>query len=434
MMAHGGDGSFVSARGTRLFRHGSPYFVSGANYWQAMNLGMADGGPSSDRPRVLRDLADLAARGVNMVRIMAASEGSQFGPAPDRISPVLMEAPGKYNEDVFAGLDWFLAQLPRHNMTAVVSLANYWTWSGGAAQFVSWATNSPIPYPEQWDPLKQTRVGGDYNAFLNYTNRFYSDTAIYATVQRWYQDHIRTVLTRRNTATGVEYCNDPSIMAWELMNEPQILSAAEGGEEQLAQWINNSAQLIRTLAPRHLVTTGAESKNGQRWFDIMHKSPHITLASCHFWPLNWGYYNPTDPTTTSVDHAIAMMHAFIDHNADWARAIAKPTVLFEHGMMRDNWGEFAGLAGYSPRAPVTHRNRFYSAVTARITALAAEGAFAGSAFWAYSGVARPPPVPTADPSWTGDPPHEPPGWNSVYDADEETLAILHRYARAIGSC
>ncbi|KAJ1727051.1 hypothetical protein LPJ61_004791 [Coemansia biformis] len=432
MAARASDAQFVSARGTRLFRNDSPYCVSGANYWQAMNLGMA-GGPSGDRARVLQDLADLAARGVNMVRILAASEGSQYGPQPDRMSPVLMVAPGQYDESVFVGLDWFLAQLPKHNMTATVTLANYWTWSGGIAQFVSWATDTQIPYPEQWDHIKQIRVGGDYQTFLDYANRFYADSSIYSTTQQWYRDHIQAVVLRLNTVTGVHYYDDPSIMAWELMNEPQIIDTGHNGEQQLFRWIDESAEYIRSLAPRHLVTTGAESKNGRRWFEAMHRSPHITLASCHFWPLNWGYYNSTDPTDASVDFAIRKMHGFVDDNAEWARDVDKPTVLFEYGMMRDNWGEFAGLAGYSPSATVTHRNKFYAAVAGRVAALAADGAFAGSAFWAYSGTARPPAKPTTELAWTGDPPHEPPGWNSVYDADESTLTIIHRFGKAIGT-
>ncbi|KAJ2832002.1 hypothetical protein FBU31_002163, partial [Coemansia sp. 'formosensis'] len=154
---------FVSAHGTKLFRNGHPHYVSGANYWQAMNLGMATG-PSSARARVLDDLATLSSHGVNTVRILAASEGSQYGREPDRMYPALMTAPGVYDMDVFEGLDWFMAQLPRFNMTAVVSLSNYWTWSGGAAQFVSWATDTRIPYPKQWDHLRQVLEGGEYQA------------------------------------------------------------------------------------------------------------------------------------------------------------------------------------------------------------------------------------------------------------------------------
>ncbi|KAI8319813.1 glycoside hydrolase [Martensiomyces pterosporus] len=423
---------FVTAKGTRLFRNSRPYAVSGANYWQAMNLGMASG-PSSDRPRVLRDLANLSAHGVNMVRIMAATEGSQFGIQADRMYPVLMTAPGEYNEGVFEGLDWFLAQLPTFNMTAIVTLTNYWTWSGGAAQYVSWATNTEIPYPSQWDPVEQVFKGGSYSAYLNYTNRFYSDDSVYETTQGWYRDHIEAVAGRRNTCTGVAYRDDPSILAWEVMNEPQILDQVDNGEDKLFRWIDDTAQFIHRLAPHHLVTTGAESKNGQKWFELMHMSSSITLASCHFWPLNWGLYNSTDPTDASVDFAIAKAREFVDSNALWAQSLDKPVGLFEFGMMRDNWGKFAGLAGYSPEATVTHRNKFYKAVTDAIAEHVRNGAFAGSSFWAYSGVARPPAKPTTEITWTGDPPHEPPGWNSVYDKDEGTLAIIKSFSRRIGA-
>ncbi|KAJ1663401.1 hypothetical protein IW140_001863 [Coemansia sp. RSA 1813] len=419
---------FVTANGSRLTRNGDPYQVSGANYWQAMNLGMASG-PSSDRARVHRDLATLSSYGVNMVRIMASSEGSQYGVAPDRMYPVLMESPGAYDEAVFAGLDWTLAQLPKYNMTATVTLANYWTWSGGIPQYVSWATDTEIPYPSQWDPLNQVFDGGDYDTFLAYANRFYADESIYKAVQAWYRDHVRAVVERVNSVTGVRYKDDPAIMAWELMNEPQIIDTPGTGEQLLFRWIDESAGFIRSIDPRHLVTTGAESKNGAKWFDVMHRSQHISLASCHFWPLNWGYYNSTDPTNASVDHSIDKMCEFVRLNSEWAHELGIPSVLFEYGMMRDNWGEFAGTKAYSPDAPITHRNRFYGAVSDCIkefSASSGRGALAGSAFWAYAGLARPPKNPTTNITWTGDPPHEPPGWNSVYDKDVETLEIIKR--------
>ncbi|KAJ1744157.1 hypothetical protein LPJ78_000642 [Coemansia sp. RSA 989] len=423
-MAQSAASRFVTAQDTRLVLDQHTFVVNGANYWQAMNLGMASG-PSGNRARVLQDLSELSRAGINMVRILASSEGSQFGKQPDRMYPVLMTAPEQYDEDVFAGLDWILAQLPRFGIKATVSLNNYWTWSGGAAQYVSWATNSQIPYPKQWDHLRQAFTGGDYNEFLAYTNRFYADKSIYNMTQHWFRQHIRRVVHRINTVTHTRYCDDPTIMAWELMNEPQVI---EGGESQMEQWINDSALLIQQLDPNHLITSGAESKNGREWHRIMHASPYISLASCHFWPLNWGYYNATDPTRASLDFSISKMHEFVKDNAQWASSLNKPTVLFEFGMMRDNWGEHSGLLGYSPDAPVTHRNAFYQAVYEAVAEMVQKQQFSGAAFWAYSGTARPPLKPTLQISWTGDPPHEPPGWNSVYDQDKQTLDIIRNFA------
>ncbi|KAJ2897255.1 hypothetical protein GGI21_004959, partial [Coemansia aciculifera] len=250
----------------------------------------------------------------------------------------------------------------------------------------------------------------------------------------WFLDHVRAVVLRRNTVTGIEYRHDPSILAWELMNEPQII-ASPSGHSQLAEWIDATAAFIHSLDPLHLITTGAESKNGRQWFDTMHQSKHVTLASCHFWPLNWGLYNSTDPSNDSVDFAIRKMQLFVRNIDEWSRQLQKPCVLFEYGLMRDNWGPDAGLRAYSPSAPVTHRNRFYAAVADAIVdsyhAKGEEGTFAGAAFWAYAGTARPPSVPTEQISWTGDPPHEPPGWNSVYDNDTSTLSILTNFAQRL---
>ncbi|KAJ2718746.1 hypothetical protein GGI07_005611 [Coemansia sp. Benny D115] len=398
---------FVAANGTRLQRSGQEYYISGANYWQAMHLGM-EAGASSNRARVLSDLQRLEALGINTLRILASSEGAIAGTG--RIGPPLMPAPGVYDEAVLGGLDWVLAQLPRHNMMAVVSLGNYWTWSGGLAQMVSWATDTSIPYASEWDPVQQRWTAGDYAAFLRYTNQFYTDSQ----AQQIYFDNVRRIVGRRNRVTGQLYARDTSILAWELLNEPQ---RAPGAEDFLAQ----AAQTVRALDTHHLVTVGAECKDGAEWFWRMHRDPAVTLASCHFWAANWGLYNATDPTESSLAHATDQMRRFVADTADWARALGLPVALLEYGLGRDAWGTGAGLGAYRPETPVTHRDKYYADVLRAVR----QSGHVGSAFWAYAGSARPPEGPSREPSWTGDPPHEPAGWNSVFDSDHSTLEIIH---------
>ncbi|KAJ1824887.1 hypothetical protein LPJ56_002781, partial [Coemansia sp. RSA 2599] len=364
----------VTARGTRLWRGHSEYYISGANYWQAMNLGMAVG-ESSDRARVHEDLAQLQAIGINTVRILASSEGSQFGEdPPGRLRPVLMPQPNSYNQSALHGLDWFLAQLPKYNMTAVVSLGNYWTWSGGAAQLVSWATNTSIPYPAQWDPVAQKMTAGDYQKYLDYTNRFFDpNDAAFPAAQQIYRNHIAKIIGRINTVSARPYASDPAILAWELMNEPQR-------SPHVGRWIADIARLIRTLDPRHLVTPGAECKDGAEWFDAMHRAPDISLASCHFWAANWGLYNATDPTDTSLDGAIGHMQRFMRDTATWAHSLDLPVALLEFGLGRDAWGPGAGLQAYQPEAQGSQgqRTRRLGVLGIRRQGKAAKGPIGGA--------------------------------------------------------
>ena len=156
----------VSAIGTRLYRFGEPYRYLGANLWYAMHLGAADT-VSGDRPRLLRELDRLQALGVSNIRVLAASEGpdreSWFvlgAPTPWRILPSMQPSPGAYNEAVVAGLDFLLAEMAKRDMTAVLMLGNMWPWSGGFAQYVSWAAGDRIPYPPpavggSWDGYQQ---------------------------------------------------------------------------------------------------------------------------------------------------------------------------------------------------------------------------------------------------------------------------------------
>lgn len=82
-----------------------------------MNLA-ADGSVGGNYSRFVTELDQMAAKGVNHLRIMAASEGAPV-PQPFRMNPALMEAPGQYNEKIFVGLDICLAEMAKRGMRAV---------------------------------------------------------------------------------------------------------------------------------------------------------------------------------------------------------------------------------------------------------------------------------------------------------------------------
>ena len=374
---------------------GRPYYFVGANFWQGMNL--AVDGPGGDRTRLGGELDHLQQLGLTNLRIMASSEGPDT--EPYRMTPALMISPGVYNESVFDGLDYLLAQMGEHGMRAVMVLNNYWQWSGGMAQYVAWHEGSSIPYP------------GDWGVFMNYSANFYACEEC----QTWYRSHIATLVNRRNAYTGSTYRNDPTIFAWELANEPRRYPD---------EWIDDTAAYIKSLDPNHLVTAGSEgSPPGERQdFSETHNGPHIDYATIHIWPQNWGWYNPADPATYRTAEADARRY-FLNHTLA-AATLGKPLVLEEFGLARD-WEPLHDT--FDPGSPTTYRDRFYAALYAEVFAsMSTGGAAAGDNFWVWGGQALP------GDAWVGDPPHETPGWYSVYDTDESTLAIISAHAAEMG--
>ncbi|KAL1917022.1 uncharacterized protein VTP21DRAFT_5220 [Calcarisporiella thermophila] len=393
---------------TAFIVNGEPWLMVGANFWQAMNLGAVDEA-NGNRAVLLQNLKDMQALGINHLRIMAASEGPDDQPA--RMIPSLMPSPGKYNTQVFEGLDYALDVISKHNFTVTMQLNNFWSWSGGMAQYVNWATGNKtqIPYPPQWPDFK----GGDYATFTRYAARFYNDPAIYDECQRIWREHIKTVILRRNTVNGRIYRDDPTIFSWELANEP-VQSA-----DSPAKWIEDTANYIKSLDPNHMVTVGVESKFDKNEFTQTHNHKNIDYATSHCWVENWGIYNASDPSPENLKRAEDFALSFLANTSTWAKSIKKPIVLEEFGMARD---AFSGPKA-SPSTPTTNKDHYYKTIFSKIVDLEKQGGYAGFAFWAYSGVARP-----NETLWIGDPPHELPGWYSVYNKDT-TAEVIKEYAK-----
>jgi mannan endo-1,4-beta-mannosidase len=385
--------SFVTVEGTRFKIGERAHAFCGVNFWAAMNL--AVDGEGGDRQRLLAELDHLQQLGVSNMRVMAASEGPES--EPYRLVPAMLISPGHYNQKLLEGLDYLLAECGKRNLYLVMVLNNFWEWSGGMAQYVSWDDGSEIPYaPTHGWP-----------AFVSYSARFYECRQC----QQWYRSHIRTLIERVNSITGISYRDDPTIFAWELANEPRHYPMA---------WIDETAAFIKSLDSNHLVTTGSEGEVGGPFVDT-HRSEHIDYATLHIWPQNWEWFKPEEPATFDTAEEKAL--AYLISHVEQALALGKPLVLEEFGLARD-WSPEADI--HDPAAPTTLRDRFFKTMLDEVTASAQSGGpLAGDAIWSWSGQGRP------GDRWTGDPPHETPGWYSVYDQDASTLAILAEHAAAL---
>jgi mannan endo-1,4-beta-mannosidase len=407
------DAGFVTVEGTQFRLAGKPYRFVGTNLWYGAYLGSP--GSTGDRARLLKELDHLNAIGVNNIRVLGLSEASALRRA---VRPAITKKPGQFDEELLTGLDFFLAELAKRDMKAIVYVNNFWQWSGGMAQYVAWFTGQPVVDPD---------VTGDWDGFMDNSAKFYSMDA----AQAAFRDAARMLITRRNTVTGKRYSEDPTIMSWQLGNEPRPGSTAHGRKNAaiFTRWVNDSAKFISELAPSQLVSSGNEGWMGtagdRELFIDSHKSPHIDYLTFHMWGPNWGWFDPKNFANT-YDNGWAKARDYLNWHIDTAQRMDKPIVLEEFGMNRDG-GAFA------PSASTKIRDRYYREIFALIEKRAAEGApIAGSNFWAWNGAGR---TTNADFMWkpgddfNGDPPQEAQGLYGIFDSDASTIAIIEAHAK-----
>lgn len=409
---------FVRVDGQQFILDGKPYYFVGTNFWYGAYLGAE--GDLGDRGRLLRELDLLKENGITNLRVLAASEDSELTMS---VSPAMVKGPdGDYNEELLVGLDFLLKEMAERDMKAVLYFNNFWQWSGGMSQYVSWFTGEPVVDPD---------VTGDWNTFMENSASFYRMPE----AQALYRDVIETIVTRTNSFTGVPYNQDPTVMSWQLANEPRPGSDAHGMPyfKYFNQWVHDTAGYIKSLASHQLVSTGNEGAMGtlgdEDLYIISHASPNVDYLTFHMWLKNWSWFDATRPEET-YDQAIENARAYMNRHIDIANKMNKPTVLSEFGAERDG-GAFDLDSG------TEYRDRIYRQVFNLVYQRAADGdAIAGTNFWTWGGYGRA----GRDDYWwqpgddfTGDPPQEAQGLNSVFDTDESTLEVIRHHAGQMDS-
>lgn len=299
---------FVTVAGSRFMLDGSEFRVAGVN-----NHYLTFG---SDR-EVLAVLDDAVAMGANVVRtFLQPVIGSPDGSVPtiwdftSTAEASNLGVKGHYllsfnpatrsmaiHDEGFRKVDFLIAEAAKRNLRLMIAFLDFWSYTGGSQQMRAWYGGTD----KTGFFFKDERTKADYRAWVHY------------------------VVNRRNRLTGVAYKDDPTIMAWELMNEPNAEPDA-----LRERWIAEMASLVKTIAPKQLLTSG-HANTRPRMSDILMKD--IDYGAWHGYPK---YYNQT-------------VEDFRDQIVEFcgiARKAGKPALLSEFGWARSNRGQAAVYDGW----------------------------------------------------------------------------------------
>ncbi|KAI5066351.1 hypothetical protein GOP47_0018975 [Adiantum capillus-veneris] len=381
--------SFVGTRGSQFVVDGRPYYINGFNAYFLMAISV----DAYSRPRATALLEEAASAGLNTCRTWAFNDGNGY--------ESLQTSPAVYDERVFQGLDFVISEAKRVGIRLILSLCNNWRDYGGKAQYVQWA-----------------RTSGDGSSSLNSEDAFFSNS----TTKGFYKNHIKTVLTRINTITGVSYKDDPTIFSWELMNEPRCLSDRSG--DTLQAWIEEMAPYVKSIDSNHLLQVGLEGFYGtpssirvdanpnsycqQLGTDFIknHQAMGVDYATIHAYPDSWLGWN------VSIEERIAFMKSWVAaHVTDCSSGggnLHMPVMVAEMGLSQ--WS-----GGFS----VANRDRLLAATYVAILESArAGGAAAGVLVWQL--------FPPGMDNWSD-------GYQILLSRDASTAAIITQQSRDIAA-
>jgi mannan endo-1,4-beta-mannosidase len=188
----------------------------------------------------------------------------------------------------------------------ILTLTNYWPDYGGMPQYREW-----LGLPD--------------------VNDFYRDARAKSTFQNW----VHALITRQNPLTGLSFSEDPTILAWEIANEPRS-TGKTGSTDLLTEWLREMSEFVRVYAPNQLIAAGDEGffanrTAGRGWLydgstgvdtERILALPEIDIGTFHLYP---DVYAPKhNPETFG--------RGWVQAHLDCGMQASKPVVLAEYGL------------------------------------------------------------------------------------------------------
>ncbi|KAF7335994.1 Carbohydrate-binding module family 1 protein/glycoside hydrolase family 5 protein [Mycena sanguinolenta] len=307
---------FVKVSGTKFTLNGAPYTFFGGNaYWlPLMGYSTADINTAFDA---------IVGSGATTVRTWGFNEvtspnGIYFHLWNGNTATVNTGANG------LEMLDAVIAAAKAHGVRLVIALHNQqlvnFIWT--LANFSSFNHRSDYGGMDVY--TAQILGSGQFH------DVFYTNPTIIAA----FKTYVQAVVTR--------YINEPTILAWELANEPRCggsntAASPTCNTTTITTWIETMSSFVKSLDSNHLVTIGDEgffNRPGSNNFDFVYqgtlgidfeaniKITTVDYATFHMYPESWGE-SDVEPWGVQwiTDHATVMASA------------NKPVIMEEFGIV-----------------------------------------------------------------------------------------------------
>ncbi|WP_254450282.1 cellulose binding domain-containing protein [Cohnella herbarum] len=277
---------FVTTSGGKFKLNGNDFYFSGTNNYYLLYQSQA----------MVDDVfSDAVAMNLKVLRMWGWINGNSTN------NVVLQPSPGVFNEAGFTKMDYAIYKAGQSGIKLVIPFINNWDDFGGMNTYVNWFG------------------AGSHDAF--YTN---------AQVKQAYKNYVNYVLNRTNTYSGIKYKDDPTIMTWELANEPRAQTDKTGNT--LVNWADEMSAYIKSLDPNHLVAVGDEGfynipgnsdypyggGEGVDWTRLI-ALPNIDYGTYHLYPNHW-------------NETAQWGNTWIANHINDGAAAGKPVVLEEFGL------------------------------------------------------------------------------------------------------
>ncbi|KAF8893383.1 CEL4a mannanase [Infundibulicybe gibba] len=290
---------FVKTSGTRFTLNGAKYTVVGGNaYWIGLT-GLSTANMNAA-------FADIAKAGGTTVRTWGFNEvtspnGNYYQSWSGSTPTINTGSTG------LANFDNVVAAAKANGIRLIVALTNNWADYGGMDVYVNQILGSGQPH-----------------------DLFYTNT----NVMNAFKNYVKTFVGR--------YVNEPTIMAWELANEPRCKGTTGSSSgtcttTTVTNWAKTMSAYIKSIDKNHLVAIGDEGFYNQPGaptypyhlqrsegvdFDANLVISTIDFGTFHSYPISWG--QTSDPqgwgTQWIADHATSQ------------NRVGKPVILEEFGV------------------------------------------------------------------------------------------------------